>query len=157
MGNSVILKPAEQTPAVLAIRVFRIFSREAGVPESAIHFLPGAGEVVGARLVEHPDVATIVFTGSRDVGYLHRPEGTWQKRPLEWSDSSESSRRMGGKNAIVVDDDADFDAGRSRGSRLGLRLRWSRNVRPAAEPSSSVVRTNRFWKGSWKPQPRCSW
>jgi len=104
-GNPVVMKPAEQTPAC-AHHVFRIF-REAGVPPSAIHFLPGAGEVVGARLVEHPDTATIAFTGSRAVGH-------WiARRAAETSSGPYGIKRvvaeMGGKNAIVVDDDADLD------------------------------------------------
>jgi RHH-type proline utilization regulon transcriptional repressor/proline dehydrogenase/delta 1-pyrroline-5-carboxylate dehydrogenase len=104
-GNPVILKPAEQTPAT-AYRLFRIF-REAGVPSSAIHFLPGVGEVVGARLVAHPDVATIAFTGSRAVGHAIC------RSAVETSTGVVGIKRviaeMGGKNAIIVDDDADLD------------------------------------------------
>lgn len=104
-GNPVIMKPAEQTPAS-AYHVFRIF-REAGVPESAIHFLPGVGEIAGARLVEHPDTATIAFTGSRSVGH-------WIARTAaETSTGVVGIKRviaeMGGKNPIIVDDDADLD------------------------------------------------
>jgi RHH-type proline utilization regulon transcriptional repressor/proline dehydrogenase/delta 1-pyrroline-5-carboxylate dehydrogenase len=104
-GNTVIMKPAEQTPAC-AYHVFRIFL-EAGVPETALHFLPGKGEVVGARLVANPDVATIVFTGSREVG------GLIARRAAETSTGAVGIKRviaeMGGKNAIIVDDDADLD------------------------------------------------
>jgi RHH-type proline utilization regulon transcriptional repressor/proline dehydrogenase/delta 1-pyrroline-5-carboxylate dehydrogenase len=104
-GNPVILKPAEQTPAC-AYHVFRIF-QEAGVPAGAIHFLPGKGEVVGARLVAHPDVATIVFTGSREVG------GLIAESAVKTSSGVVGIKRviaeMGGKNAIIVDDDADLD------------------------------------------------
>ncbi|HVW25145.1 MAG TPA: proline dehydrogenase family protein [Polyangiaceae bacterium] len=104
-GNPVILKPAEQTPAC-GYHVFQIF-REAGVPEGVVHFLPGKGEVVGARLVAHPDVATIAFTGSREVG------GLIARRAAETSTGVVGLKRviaeMGGKNAIVVDDDADLD------------------------------------------------
>lgn len=104
-GNPVILKPAEQTPAC-AYHVFRLFL-EAGVPASALHFLPGAGEAVGARLVEHPEVATIAFTGSRAVGHLIA------RRAAETSTGSAGIKHviaeMGGKNAIIVDEDADLD------------------------------------------------
>jgi RHH-type proline utilization regulon transcriptional repressor/proline dehydrogenase/delta 1-pyrroline-5-carboxylate dehydrogenase len=104
-GNPVILKPAEQTPAC-AYHVFRLFL-EAGVPRSAIHFLPGVGEEVGARLVEHPEVATIAFTGSRAVGHFIL------RRAAETSTGSVGIKHvileMGGKNAIIVDDDADLD------------------------------------------------
>jgi RHH-type proline utilization regulon transcriptional repressor/proline dehydrogenase/delta 1-pyrroline-5-carboxylate dehydrogenase len=72
-----------------------------------LHFLPGLGDVVGARLVEHPDVATIVFTGSRSVGHLIA------RRAAETSTGRAGIKRviaeMGGKNAIIVDDDADLD------------------------------------------------
>ena len=104
-GNPVILKPAEQTPAC-GYHVYRIF-REAGVPQNVIHFLPGRGEVVGARLVANPDVATIAFTGSREVG------GIIARKAAETSTGVVGLKRvvaeMGGKNAIIVDDDADLD------------------------------------------------
>jgi RHH-type proline utilization regulon transcriptional repressor/proline dehydrogenase/delta 1-pyrroline-5-carboxylate dehydrogenase len=104
-GNPVILKPAEQTPGC-AYHVFRLFL-EAGVPPSALHFLPGPGETVGARLVEHPEVATIAFTGSRAVGHQIA------RRAAETSTGSAGIKHviaeMGGKNAIIVDDDADLD------------------------------------------------
>jgi RHH-type proline utilization regulon transcriptional repressor/proline dehydrogenase/delta 1-pyrroline-5-carboxylate dehydrogenase len=104
-GNPVILKPAEQTPAC-AYLVFRTLL-EAGVPETALHFVPGKGEVVGARLVAHPDIATIAFTGSREVGNLIA------RQAAETSTGVVGLKRviaeMGGKNAIIVDDDADLD------------------------------------------------
>lgn len=104
-GNTVVMKPAEQTPAC-GHHVYRIF-REAGVPAGALHFLPGLGEVAGARLVAHPDIATIVFTGSRSVGHFIA------SKAAETSTGRAGIKRviaeMGGKNAIVVDDDADLD------------------------------------------------
>ncbi|HEY1785114.1 MAG TPA: proline dehydrogenase family protein, partial [Pirellulales bacterium] len=65
-GNTVVMKPAEQSP-VVAARLMEIFG-EAGLPPGVLNYLPGRGEVAGARLVEHPDVALIAFTGSRSVG-----------------------------------------------------------------------------------------
>ncbi|MBO0886648.1 MAG: proline dehydrogenase family protein, partial [Acidimicrobiales bacterium] len=65
-GNAVVLKPAEQTPAIAAALVDVLLA--AGLPPSVLAFLPGRGEVVGERLVAHPDVALVAFTGSRDVG-----------------------------------------------------------------------------------------
>jgi RHH-type proline utilization regulon transcriptional repressor/proline dehydrogenase/delta 1-pyrroline-5-carboxylate dehydrogenase len=104
-GNTVILKPAEQSP-VIACRLVQIL-REAGVPPGALNFLPGLGEEVGQALVNHPDVALIAFTGSRDVGLLinrqaadTKPGKNHVKRVIA---------EMGGKNAIIVDDDADLD------------------------------------------------
>src|SRR5205823_8752712 len=79
---------------------------EAGVPPGALAFLPGFG-AVGAHLVRHPDVAFVVFTGSKAVGLsiiadaaAHRPGQRHVKRVIA---------EMGGKNAIVVDSDADLD------------------------------------------------
>jgi RHH-type proline utilization regulon transcriptional repressor/proline dehydrogenase/delta 1-pyrroline-5-carboxylate dehydrogenase len=99
------MKPAEQTPAC-GYHVYRVF-REAGVPAGALHFVPGIGSVAGARLVAHPDIATIVFTGSRSVGHFIA------SKAAETSTGRAGIKRviaeMGGKNAIIVDDDADLD------------------------------------------------
>jgi RHH-type proline utilization regulon transcriptional repressor/proline dehydrogenase/delta 1-pyrroline-5-carboxylate dehydrogenase len=65
-GNAVVLKPAEQTPAV-AWQLVEALHR-AGLPPGVLSFLPGLGEEVGARLVGHPGVDLIAFTGSREVG-----------------------------------------------------------------------------------------
>ena len=104
-GNPVVLKPAEQTPGI-AWRLVEAFVA-AGAPPGVVGFVPGAGEVVGARLVEHPDVAAIAFTGSRAVGLsivqaaaVHRPGQRQVKRVVA---------EMGGKNPVVVDADADPD------------------------------------------------
>jgi RHH-type proline utilization regulon transcriptional repressor/proline dehydrogenase/delta 1-pyrroline-5-carboxylate dehydrogenase len=105
-GNTVLLKPAEQTPLIAYLWV-RIME-EAGLPPGVLNFLPGRGEVCGARMVSHPDVNMVVFTGSREVG-LHIireasavPEGQhFVKRVVT---------EMGGKNAIIVDSSADLDS-----------------------------------------------
>ena len=65
-GNAVVLKPAELTPLTV-IRLAEV-ALEAGIPEGVFQVLAGRGSVVGQRLVEHPDVAKIVFTGSTEVG-----------------------------------------------------------------------------------------
>ncbi len=65
-GNTVVMKPAEQSP-VIAAKLMEIF-RELELPPGVLNYLPGPGETVGAALVEHPDVALIAFTGSRAVG-----------------------------------------------------------------------------------------
>jgi RHH-type proline utilization regulon transcriptional repressor/proline dehydrogenase/delta 1-pyrroline-5-carboxylate dehydrogenase len=103
-GCPVVLKPAEQAPGV-AFRLLEILF-EAGLPRAALAFLPGIGEEVGPALVEHA-VACIAFTGSRAVGLsiveraaTHRPGEPQVKRVVA---------EMGGKNAIVVDSDADLD------------------------------------------------
>ncbi|WP_428939432.1 proline dehydrogenase family protein [Fontivita pretiosa] len=104
-GNSVILKPAEQSSAI----AYELYRRmiDVGFDPRVVHFLPGIGEEVGATLVEHPLVANIAFTGSMAVGLrimqqaaVVRPGQAQVKRIV---------CEMGGKNAIVIDEDADLD------------------------------------------------
>lgn len=104
-GNPVIMKPAEQS-SVCAARLARIF-HEAGIPPAVAQFLPGKGEEIGAFLVEHPHVAVIAFTGSRDVGLkIYQAAGrTVPGQPQLKKVICE----MGGKNAAIVDADADLD------------------------------------------------
>jgi len=101
-GNSVVLKPAEQSPGCGYMVVKAL--REAGVPPDAISLIPGEGEA-GAALVEHPGVHTIAFTGSGPVGLsiiraAAEPGAHHLKRVVA---------EMGGKNCIIVDSDADLD------------------------------------------------
>lgn len=104
-GNAVIMKPAEQSSAI-ALMLYEVL-REAGVPENVLHFLPGKGEVVGAHLVAHPDVHVINFTGSRAVGLQMIQEAAVVQKGQRHIKSVVAE--MGGKNAIIVDDDADLD------------------------------------------------
>jgi RHH-type transcriptional regulator, proline utilization regulon repressor / proline dehydrogenase / delta 1-pyrroline-5-carboxylate dehydrogenase len=104
-GNAVVLKPAEQTPAVAAELVSALF--EAGLPEDVLSFLPGFGPEVGAPLVEDPRVDLIAFTGSREVG-LGIIE-TAARRNDRRRSIVRVIAELGGKNAIVVDSDADLD------------------------------------------------
>jgi RHH-type transcriptional regulator, proline utilization regulon repressor / proline dehydrogenase / delta 1-pyrroline-5-carboxylate dehydrogenase len=103
-GNSVVLKPAEQSPASAFALVEAL--REAGAPPGAISLLPGFGEV-GAALVRHPGVHVIAFTGSSPVGLdivraaAETPEGQPHVKRVV--------AEMGGKNAVIVDSDADLD------------------------------------------------
>ncbi|WP_114313971.1 L-glutamate gamma-semialdehyde dehydrogenase [Thermus caldifontis] len=106
VGNTVVAKPAEDT-VVIAAKVFEIF-HEAGFPPGVVNFLPGKGSEVGAYLVEHPQTRFINFTGSLEVGlWIHEraaklaPGQRWIKRVF---------LELGGKDAIVVDETADFDA-----------------------------------------------
>lgn len=105
-GNTVILKPAEQS-TITASLLLEIF-RPLGLPPGVLQFLPGAGEIVGAALVEHPDVALIAFTGSRAVGLAINAKAAEISQR-----SSQGVKRviaeMGGKNAIIVAADADLD------------------------------------------------
>ncbi len=98
-GNTVVLKPAELTP-LSAIRLSEL-CLEAGIPEGVVNVLAGKGSVVGQRLIEHPDVAKIGFTGSTEVGRLvmQGAAGTIKRVTLE----------LGGKSANVIFEDADLE------------------------------------------------
>ncbi|MGI8983294.1 MAG: L-glutamate gamma-semialdehyde dehydrogenase [Acidimicrobiales bacterium] len=104
-GNVVLLKPAEQTPAVAARLIDALAA--AGLPDGVLGFLPGVGEEVGAYLVEHPDVSFVAFTGSKPVG-LGIIEAAAQLRPGQ-RHIKRVIAELGGKNALVVDADADLD------------------------------------------------
>lgn len=104
-GNPVILKPAEQS-SLTAWMLYQAM-RKAGFPPDAVQFLPGPGETAGARLVAHPLIAQIAFTGSLQVGSLILREAA-QLRPGQ-PKLKRVVCEMGGKNAIVIDDDADLD------------------------------------------------
>jgi betaine-aldehyde dehydrogenase len=98
-GNTVVLKPAELTP-LSTLRLGEL-ALEAGIPDGVVNILPGKGSVVGTRLVEHPDVAKIGFTGSTEVGQqvMRGAAGTIKRVTLE----------LGGKSANVVFADADLE------------------------------------------------
>jgi RHH-type transcriptional regulator, proline utilization regulon repressor / proline dehydrogenase / delta 1-pyrroline-5-carboxylate dehydrogenase len=103
-GNCALMKPAEQSP-IMGQHLHAIL-RKAGVPDDACQLLQGGGEI-GAFLVRSPKIELIAFTGSRDVGleilreaYTHRPGQEHVKRVV---------CEMGGKNAVIVDNDADLD------------------------------------------------
>ncbi|HEY6018227.1 MAG TPA: aldehyde dehydrogenase family protein, partial [Gaiellaceae bacterium] len=98
-GNTVVLKPAELTP-LSALRLAELVL-EAGIPEGVVNVLVGPGRVVGQRLVEHPDVAKIGFTGSTEVGrsVMEGAAATIKRVTLE----------LGGKSANVVFADADLE------------------------------------------------
>jgi RHH-type proline utilization regulon transcriptional repressor/proline dehydrogenase/delta 1-pyrroline-5-carboxylate dehydrogenase len=105
-GNTAILKPSSQTP-VIAARFMELVV-QAGIPPGVVNFLPGPGDETGAYLAAHPDIAIIAFTGSREVGTQLiqssaqiLPGQRYIKRVIA---------ELGGKNAIIIDDDADLDA-----------------------------------------------
>ena len=99
-GNSVVLKPAEQTP-LTAIVVAKL-CLEAGIPPGVVNVVQGVGEVVGAALVEHPLVDSISFTGSGDTGRRIQAAAAPTLKRL--------SMELGGKSPQLVFDDADLDA-----------------------------------------------
>ena len=99
-GNAIVLKPAELTP-LSAVELERI-ALEAGLPEGVLNVVAGPGSVCGARLVEHPDVAKIAFTGSTEVG---RGIGAGAAATIK-----RVTLELGGKSANLVFADADLEA-----------------------------------------------
>lgn len=104
-GNPTALKAAEQS-SLVAQHLFRAFL-EAGLPPEAAAFLPGSGPEIGAYLVGSPHVATIAFTGSKEVGLQILNNAAWVGPGQEHV--KRVIAEMGGKNAIIVDNDADLD------------------------------------------------
>ncbi|WP_186578443.1 L-glutamate gamma-semialdehyde dehydrogenase [Aquibacillus kalidii] len=105
-GNTVLLKPASTTP-IISYKLMEVLE-EAGMPDGVVNFIPGSGSEVGDYLVDHPKTRFISFTGSREVGTriferasVVQPGQKWLKRTII---------EMGGKDTIVVDEDADLDA-----------------------------------------------
>jgi 1-pyrroline-5-carboxylate dehydrogenase len=105
-GNAVILKPSSDAPGIC--RFFFDLLREAGLPDGVVNFCPGAGATFGEALVAHPQTRFIAFTGSRDAGLrinsvaaARQPGQIWIKRVM---------LEMGGKDAIIVEPDADLEA-----------------------------------------------
>jgi 1-pyrroline-5-carboxylate dehydrogenase len=104
-GNTVVIKPSSETPVIAA--KFADLLIEAGFPPQSFSFLPGSGAAIGDLLVEHPKTRFVAFTGSRDVGLRinelaakTQPGQLWIKRVVA---------EMGGKDAIIVDDDSDIE------------------------------------------------
>lgn len=105
-GNPVLIKPATAS-AGIAHRFYRLLLR-AGFPSDVVQFLPGSGEKIGSHLVTHPAIVQIAFTGSREVG-IEIIEQAGKTRPGQ-REIKRVICEMGGKNAIIIDDDADLDA-----------------------------------------------
>jgi RHH-type proline utilization regulon transcriptional repressor/proline dehydrogenase/delta 1-pyrroline-5-carboxylate dehydrogenase len=104
-GNTAIMKPAEPS-AICGAMLMEIFE-EAGVPPGVLNYLPGKGSEMGAHLVDHKDVDLIAFTGSREVGLR-----IWERAGITQPGQRELKRvvcEMGGKNAVIIDSDADLD------------------------------------------------
>jgi len=99
-GNTVVLKPAEQTP-LSVLRLGELFE-EAGFPPGVINIVTGFGETAGAAIAAHPDVDKVAFTGSTEVGHaiMHAAAGNLKRVSLE----------LGGKSPNVIFADADLDA-----------------------------------------------
>lgn len=104
-GNTVVMKPAEQS-SIVAAKLMEMI-RNAGVPDGVVNFLPGIGDDVGPTLVGSPDVDMVCFTGSQEVGLeIFRTASETDHRQIN---VRRVIAEMGGKNAIIVDEDADLD------------------------------------------------
>ncbi len=97
-GNTVVFKPAELTP-LCAVRLVEIFE-EAGIPPGVLNLVLGHGHIVGEELVNHPDVRAISFTGSNEIGGSIYQKGSQRGIRVQCE--------MGGKNPVVILDDADM-------------------------------------------------
>lgn len=128
-GNTIVIKPAEQTPLAMARLAELVL--EAGIPEGVVNYVTGFGETVGAALVEHPGVNKVTFTGSVDTGkaIARAATGTLKRVSLE----------LGGKSPHIIFDDADLDraifsaglaifAGQGESCIAGSRLYAQRDV-----------------------------
>ncbi len=104
-GNPVLYKPAGPS-SVVGFTLAEIF-RKAGLPAGVFNYVPGRGSVMGDYLVEHPDVALIAFTGSMEVG--HRIINKASTVHPGQKQIKKVIAELGGKNAIIIDDDADLD------------------------------------------------
>ena len=104
-GNCTMLKPAAVS-SVIGAKLAEILV-EAGIPKGVFQYLPGRGSTVGSYLVKHPDIHTIVFTGSQEVGcQIYADAATLQPGQLHLK---RAIAEMGGKNAVIVDESADLD------------------------------------------------
>jgi len=105
-GNTVVVKPSGDSPTIAAKFVEILY--EAGVPKDVVSFVTGSGSTVGDALVKHPQTRYIAFTGSKETG-LHIGEQAAKNQPGQmWI--KRTVLEMGGKDAIIVDDEADLDS-----------------------------------------------
>ncbi len=105
-GNAVVMKPASVAP-VTGFKVFEVLE-QAGAPPGAVNYLPCAGGEMGDLLVDHPLTRFVSFTGSRDVGVRIYERAAKVRKGQRWL--KRVVAEMGGKDAIVVDEDADLEA-----------------------------------------------
>ena len=104
-GNTVVYKPSGLS-SIIGYHLMKIFA-EAGLPAGVLNYIPGRGSIMGDFLVDHPDISLIAFTGSMEVG-LRIIERAAKVHPGQVN-VKKVICEMGGKNAIIIDDDADLD------------------------------------------------
>src|SRR5580658_4472161 len=105
-GNNVILKPSSDSPTIAA--KFMELLEEVGLPEGVVNFCPGSGASFGDAIVAHPKTRYVAFTGSREVGLHINKTAATQAPGQHWI--KRTILEMGGKDAIIVDADADIDS-----------------------------------------------
>jgi 1-pyrroline-5-carboxylate dehydrogenase len=105
-GNTVVLKPASDSPTIAAKFIDILF--EAGVPKEAVQFVTGSGSAVGDTIVQHPKTRYIGFTGSKEVGLRIAELAAKPSKGQIWI--KRTVLEMGGKDGIVVDEEADIDS-----------------------------------------------
>jgi 1-pyrroline-5-carboxylate dehydrogenase len=105
-GNTVVLKPSSDSPTIAA-KFFELLE-EAGMPEGVVNLCPGSGATFGNAIVQHPKTRYVAFTGSREVGLGINKSAAEQKPGQIWI--KRTILEMGGKDAIIVDADADIDS-----------------------------------------------
>jgi acyl-CoA reductase-like NAD-dependent aldehyde dehydrogenase len=96
-GNSIVLKPAEQTP--LSALVLADIFKEAGLPDGVLNIIPGKGDVLSEALTTHPHVKKVTFTGSVEVGHLIQQQAGFRKLTLE----------LGSNSPFIIDEGVDID------------------------------------------------
>src|ERR1043165_6090655 len=104
-GNTVVLKPSSDAPAI-AFKFFELLE-EAGLPPGVVNFMTGSGAEVGDVVVDHPQTRFIAFTGSQEIGLRHNERAAKVQKGQIWI--KRVVAEMGGKDAIVVADDANLD------------------------------------------------
>jgi 1-pyrroline-5-carboxylate dehydrogenase len=104
-GNTVVLKPSSDAP-VIAAKFVEVLE-EVGLPAGVVNFVPGGGGEVGGYLVQHPKTRFIAFTGSKEVGLHINQEAATPRKGQIWI--KRAVLEMGGKDAIIVDDNADLE------------------------------------------------
>ena len=127
-GNAVVAKPAEMTP-LTAIRIGEL-ALEAGLPEDVFQVLPGKGSVVGQRLVDHPAVRKIVFTGSTEVGQQIMAGCAKQVKRL--------TLELGGKSANIVFADSDIERAAATAPYARVRQRGPGLLRAVPDPGPAL-------------------
>ncbi len=135
------MKPAEQS-SVVAYRLMEIL-QNVGIPDGVVNYLPGVGEEVGPELIASPDVHLVAFTGSRSVGLAINQAASQAENQQNFV--KRVIAEMGGKNAIIIDDDADLDEAvlGDRVQRLRLRGTKVLGLLPRHRPGVGLRRVRR--------------